>query len=80
VNFEGEFRDVLQFVALWPVFLQRKQRPSWIYLVHSVGVSLERVTASTSIASGSLWFLGLAEKEEEGVHPPFKASIRIFWA
>jgi hypothetical protein len=24
VNFEGEFRDELQLVALWPVFLQRK--------------------------------------------------------
>jgi hypothetical protein len=53
VNFEGEFRDELQLVALWPVFLQRKQRPSLMHLACSVGVSFERVPVSTSMASGS---------------------------
>jgi hypothetical protein len=80
VNLEGGFREELQFVALWPVFLQRKQRPFLIHLARSVGVSFERVTASTSIASDSLWFLGVLENEEGGIHPFFSARIRIFWA
>jgi hypothetical protein len=54
VNFKGEFRDELQLVVLWPVFLQQKQWPSLMHLAHSMGVSFERVTVSTSIASGSL--------------------------
>jgi hypothetical protein len=54
VILEGAVREELQLVALCPVFLQRKQRPSLIHLARSVGVSFERVTVSTSIASGSL--------------------------
>jgi hypothetical protein len=50
----GEFREELQLVVLCPGFLQRKQRPSLIHLARSVGVSFERVTVSTSMASGSL--------------------------
>jgi hypothetical protein len=78
MNFEGEFRDKLQLVALWPEFLQRKQRPSRIHLARSLGVSLERVTVSMSMVSESRWFLGLEEKQEGGVRSPFKAKIRIF--
>jgi hypothetical protein len=80
VNLEGRFRDELQFVALWPVFLQRKHRPSLIHFARSVGVSFDKVTVSTSIASGSLWFLGELENEEGGSRPFFSARIRIFWA
>jgi hypothetical protein len=53
MSLEGGFREELQLVALRPVFLQWKQCPSLMHLAHSVGVSLERVTASTSMASGS---------------------------
>ena len=55
VGVEELGRGVRQVVALWPVFLQWKQHPSLMHLAHSVGVSLDRVTLSISMALESFW-------------------------
>ena len=45
-----------QFLALSPpVFLHLKHCSSFIHLAHSMGVSLDKVMASISIALGSHW-------------------------
>ena len=59
----GEGDDVpeeRQFRALCPGFLHRKHLPSFIHFARSTGVSLDRETASMSMAFGSQW-------EREGV-------------
>ena len=53
----GEGDDILeeerQFRALCPGFLHWKHLPSFIHFARSTGVSLDRETASTSMAFGS---------------------------
>ena len=41
-----------QFQALCPGFLHRKHLPSFMHFAHSTGVSLDKETASTSMAFG----------------------------
>ena len=52
----------LQLLVLCPFFWHLRQSPSQKYLALSAGVSLEMVTASTSMALGS--FCGRGVKEE----------------
>ena len=51
-----------------------------MHLALSVGVSLDRVMASMSMAFGSEEVRGVDEYEEKGSLPPFKARICIFCA
>ena len=67
---------VLQLLALCPFFRHLRQSPSLKHLALSVGVSLEMVIASTSMALGS--FCGRGAKEEVWGHSPLSASILIF--
>ena len=53
-NGEGVFLVDQQFLALCPVFLHLKHHPSFIHLACLTGVSLDRVTVSTSMVLGSL--------------------------
>ena len=70
-----EEEKVLQLLALCPFFQHLRQSPSRKHLALSVGVSLEMVIASTSMALGS--FCGRGVKEVWG-RPPLSASILIF--
>ena len=66
----------LQLLALCPFFQHLRQSPSRRHLALSVGVSLEMVIVSMSMALGS--FCGHGMKEEVWGHPPLSANILIF--
>ena len=51
-----------------------------MHLALSVGVSLDKVMPSTSMALGSEVVQGVDEYEEKGSLPPFRARIHIFCA
>ena len=57
---------------------QWKHFPSRMHLALSVGVSLDKMMVSTSMAFRSEVVWGVDEYEEKGSLPPFRARMRIF--
>ena len=71
-----QVENALQLLALCPFFRHLRHSPSRKHLALSVGVSLEMVIASMSMALVS--FCGQGVKEEVWGRPPLSASILIF--
>ena len=70
----------LHWEALCPRRQQRKHFPSQMHLALLLGVSLDRVMASTSMALGPEAVRGVDECEGKGSLSPFRVRIRIFCA